>query len=72
MVIGYAKESKLMSKYYVIVQELLAHYYEVEANSEEEAEDLVLSGDVTADDTKEISLDIFEISKIKTKKVKKK
>lgn len=61
-----------MSKYYVIVQELLAHYYEVEANSEEEAEDLVLSGDVTADDTKEISLDIFEISKIKTKKVKKK
>jgi ribosomal protein L20A (L18A) len=60
-----------MSKYYVIVQELLAHYYTVEANSEEEAEDLVLSGDATADDTKEISLDIFEIEEIKSKKVKK-
>jgi ribosomal protein L20A (L18A) len=61
-----------MSKYYVIVQELLAHYYTVEANSEEEAEDLVLSGEAVADDTKEISLDIFEIEEIKPKKVKKK
>ena len=54
-----------MSKYYIIVQELLTHYYTIEANSEEEAQDLVLSGGVTADDTKEISFDIFEVERLK-------
>ena len=59
-----------MSKYYIIVQELLTHYYTIEANSEEEAQDLVLSSGVTADDTKQISFDIFEVENYTYKKVK--
>ena len=65
VIIGEVKGWELMSKYYIIVQELLTHYYTIEANSEEEAQDLVLSGGVTADDTKEISFDIFEVERLK-------
>ena len=65
VIIGEVKEWEPMSKYYIIVQELLTHYYTIEVNSEEEAQDLVLSGGVTADDTKEISFDIFEVERLK-------
>ena len=54
-----------MAKYKVIVTETLAHYYTVEATSKEEAEELVLEGDATMDDTKEVGFDIFEVEEVK-------
>lgn len=50
-----------MAIYKVIATETIAHYYTVEATSEDDAENQVLEGSVNMDESKDINFEILEI-----------
>lgn len=54
-----------MARYRVIMTETIAHYYLVEADSEDEAQEKAYEGDYEDEDSKELGTDIFEIQKLK-------